>query len=64
MNIEEVIYQDSGIVLNGEKLYKRVVLEKRITITESQFDEAYMKAFRPEQPMCEHIEVMKQKLGF
>lgn len=41
--LEEVIYQDSGIILNGEKLYKRVILETSITITERQFDEAWQK---------------------
>jgi len=66
MTEETVIYEFSGVTLNEEKLYKRVVLEKTITISEKQFDEAFMKASDSIVRGCKGLisDLIKMELGF
>lgn len=61
---EKVIYEFSGVTLNEEKLYKRVVLEKSITITEKQFDEAFIKWIQSSKGVTYSREALKKELGF
>ena len=65
MTEETVIYEFSGVTLNEEKLYKRVVLEKSITITEKQFDELWNESvLKAHNLTAICIETLKKKLGF
>lgn len=63
---EEVIYVDSGVTLNDVILYKRVELEKSITITESQFDEAHIIVADKISRGCKGLfsDLLKIELGF
>lgn len=60
MTEETVIYEFSGVTLNEEKLYKRVVLDKTITISEKQFDVLWDKYINKSFSKDE----LKKDLGF
>ncbi len=60
MTSETVIYEFSGVTLKEEKLYKRVVLDKTITISEKQLDVLWDKYINKSFSKDE----LKKDLGF